>query len=177
TAGLIALFASPAEFESQLDKLFTIPWNPQHIARNISVFIGQYCHGNQPDHSFPYLYTFVGKQEKSQQRINEIMDRLYGMGEYGLAMCGMDDAGEMSAWYVYAAMGFYPYSPADPSYIISVPVFDKIEMQVENNTFTIVKKNNGMKITRVTCDNEAIKGYFLGHDNLLNNKELLIETE
>ncbi len=177
TKGLIALYASPEEFESQLDKLFTIPWNPQHIARNISVFIGQYCHGNQPDHSFPYLYTFVGRQEKSQQRINEIMDRLYGMGEYGLAMCGMDDAGEMSAWYVYAAMGFYPYSPADPSYIISVPVFDKIEMQVEANTFTVVRKNNGLKISRVTCDNEAIEDYFLEHESLLKNKVLVIETE
>jgi predicted alpha-1,2-mannosidase len=123
TAGLIGLYKSKADFEQHLDSLFTIPWNPNYIAENINSFIGQYCQGNQPDHSFPYLYYFVGKQEKSQAVLNTIMSRFYGMGEDGLALSGMDDAGEMSSWYVFNAIGLYPYSPADPNYIVSVPLF------------------------------------------------------
>ena len=80
-------------------------------------FIGQYCHGNQPGHNIPYAYYFVGKQEKSQHYINQILDRFYDMGADKLAYAGMDDAGEMSSWYVWNAMGLYTYSPADPEYI------------------------------------------------------------
>ena len=134
TKGLIALYPDPSAFEKKLDSLFSIPWNQNYIARNVSSFIGQYCHGNQPDHSFPFLYTFIGKQEKSQAILNRIMHHFYGMGEHGLALCGMDDAGEMSAWYVFTAMGFYPYSPADPEYIASVPVFEKIELNLSGST-------------------------------------------
>ena len=97
TEGLIKLYPSKAAFEQQLDKLFSIPWNPKHIAMNINSFIGQYCHGNQPDHGYPYLYYWVGKPEKSQAILNEIMQRFYGMDD-GLTLCGMDDAGEMSSY-------------------------------------------------------------------------------
>ena len=93
TKGLIGLYKSKEDFEKQLDLLFSIPWNPNYIADNINCFLGQYCQGNQPDHGFPFLYYFVGKQEKSQAVLNTIMSRFYGMGEEGLALCGMDDCG------------------------------------------------------------------------------------
>jgi putative alpha-1,2-mannosidase len=78
--GLIGLYESPDAFERQLDLLFSIPWNRKHIARNVSSFIGQYCHGNQPDHNFPYLYYFVNKQEKSQKILDQIMHRFTAWG-------------------------------------------------------------------------------------------------
>jgi predicted alpha-1,2-mannosidase len=177
TEGLIALYKSKADFEQHLDSLFTIPWNPNYIAENINSFIGQYCQGNQPDHGFAYLYYFVGKQEKSQAILNTIMSRFYGMGEDGLALSGMDDAGEMSSWYVFNAIGLYPYSPADPSYIVSVPLFQKTTFQLnEGNTLTILKKNSGDRITSITYDGRKIDGYFVAHSDLEAGKELVITT-
>jgi len=178
TQGLISLYKSKADFEKQLDLLFSIPWNTNYIAENINCFIGQYCHGNQPDHGFPYLYYFVGKQEKSQAVLDTIMDRFYGMGSEGLALCGMDDAGEMSSWYVFNAMGFYPYSPADEDYIITVPIFEKVDLKLSNGkTFTILRQNSGRKITDITYDTRKIDGYFISHHELIEGKKLVIATD
>jgi len=178
TKGLIGLYNSEDEFEQKLDSLFSIPWNANYIARNVSSFIGQYCHGNQPDHSFPYLYTFIGKQEKSQMYLDSIMNRFYGMGEWGNALCGMDDAGEMSAWYVFAAMGIYPYSPADAEYIVSVPIFDSVKLDLgEESQITITKKNEGRKINDITIDGNQHDGYFVSYDQLKTGNELIILAE
>jgi predicted alpha-1,2-mannosidase len=178
TDGLIGLYKSNADFERHLDSLFSIPWNPNYIAENINSFIGQYCQGNQPDHDFPYLYYFVGKQEKSQAVLNTIMSRFYGMGEDGLALSGMDDAGEMSSWYVFNAIGLYPYSPADPRYIVSVPVFQKITFKLKDGkTFTILKKNSGNQIISITYANQKVDGYFVAHKDLEAGNELVITTK
>ena len=179
TKGLIGLYESEAEFEEKLDALFSIPWNANYIARNVSSFIGQYCHGNQPDHSFPYLYTFIGKQEKLQAILDSIMNRFYGMGEWGNALCGMDDAGEMSAWYVFAAMGFYPYSPADAEYVVSVPLFDKVELDLPDaSQKTIIQKeNSGNKIQDITFNGKTIDGYFISDKQLKSGGNFIIKTE
>lgn len=173
--GLIGLYKSPADFEKKLDDLFSIPYKGAE-AYNISGFIGQYCHGNQPDHSFPWLYYFVGKQEKSQVVLDSIMDRFYDMGEHKLAYSGMDDAGENSAWYVLTAIGLYTFSPADPEYIVSVPLFDKVEFDLGERKLTIVKKNPGKKIESITYDGKKRDGYFIQHSDLLKGKKLVITT-
>jgi predicted alpha-1,2-mannosidase len=175
TEGLIKLYPSKEAFEHQLDRLFSIPWNSNYIAMNINSFIGQYCQGNQPDHSFPYLYYWVGKQEKSQAILNTIMARFYGM-DSGKTLCGMDDCGEMSSWYVFNAIGLYTYSPADPKYIITVPMFDEVKMQLGQQTLTIVKKNSGLKITNITYDDRKLDGYFISHQELERGKKLVITT-
>jgi predicted alpha-1,2-mannosidase len=178
TEGLIGLYKSKADFEQHLDSLFTIPWNPEYIAENVNSFIGQYCQGNQPDHGFAYLYYFVGKQEKSQAILNTIMSKFYGMGEDGLALSGMDDAGEMSSWYVFNAIGLYPYSPADPKYIVSVPLFQKTTFKLnEGKTLTILKKNSGERITGITYGSRQISGYFVSHSDLEVGRELVIRTK
>ena len=177
TAGLIGLYKNKADFEQHLDSLFTIPWNPTYIAENINSFIGQYCQGNQPDHGFAYLYYFVGKQEKSQAILNTIMERFYGMGEDGLALSGMDDAGEMSSWYVFNAIGLYPYSPADPNYIVSVPLFRTTKFEfADGKVLTIVKKGLSNRITRISYDGRSVDGYFIAHSELKAGKELAIAT-
>lgn len=174
--GLIGLYKSREEFEKKLDDLFTIPWNGME-AHNISGFIGQYCHGNQPDHNFPHLYHFLGKPEKSQAIIDQCLDRFYDMGKDKLSYAGMDDAGEMSAWYVFNALGLYTFSPADPTYLVSVPIFDKAEFKIgDAPSFTIRKQGNGRKLTGITYDSQKIDGYFISHADLKRGKELVITT-
>jgi putative alpha-1,2-mannosidase len=100
------------------------------------------------------------------------------MGKDGLALSGMDDAGEMSSWYVFNAIGFYPYSPADPQYIVSVPLFDKVAFQLGGNkVFTITKKGTGNRITSLTYAGHTVNGYFLPHSELAKGKELVITTK
>ncbi len=176
TKGLINLYKSKDDFEKKVDSLFTIPWGG-YEAHNLSGFIGQYCHGNQPDHSFPFLYYFVDKQEKSQVILDSCLNHFYGMGKDQLALAGMDDAGEMSSWYVFNAIGLYTYSPADPSYIISVPLFDKVEFTFGDGTqFSISKRNSGKKITDITYGGKKVDGYFISHSDLKKGKELVITT-
>lgn len=175
TEGLVELYDSPAAFEQQLDQLFSLPWNPRHIARNVSSFIGQYCHGNQPDHGYPYLYYWVGKPEKSQALLNTIMDRFYGM-EGGNTLCGMDDTGEMSAWYVFNAMGLYPYSPADAEYLVTVPLFDTVRLRLGDTTVEIVRRGSGTRIERIRHGRQTLEGYFIRHADLASGQRLTIET-
>lgn len=175
--GLVALYKSKDAFEKKLDELFTTPYTSGE-ADNMSGFIGEYCQGNQPDHTFPFMYYFVGKQEKSQAVLNRIMDHYYDMGKDKLAYAGMDDAGEMSSWYVFNAIGIYPFSPADPKYIVSVPLFDKVEIALGNKVnCTIVKTNPGNKIGEITYDGRKIDGYFISHQELLQGKKLVIHAK
>ena len=175
TEGLIALYPSPEAFGEQLDRLFSIPWEGYEVD-NLSCFIGQYCHGNQPDHGFTYLYYFIGRQERSQELIDYILDRFYGMGPEGLALCGMDDAGEMSSWYVLNAIGLYTYSPADPEYIVTVPLFDRTDVTLgDGRRWTIRREGEGRRIESITCGGRPVEGWFVGHD-ALGDGELVIRT-
>lgn len=175
--GMIALYPTHEAVEQKLDSLFTEPWRG-YEAHNMTGFIGNYCHGNQPDHSVPYTYYFIGKQEKSQAILDSIMNHYYDMGADKLAYSGMDDAGEMSAWYVFNAIGLYTYSPADPEYIISVPLFDEVEFSLgDHHAFRIKKNGNGKKITCITYGGEKVDGWFISHDRLEEGKELVIYAE
>ncbi|MDR3653392.1 MAG: GH92 family glycosyl hydrolase [Paludibacter sp.] len=174
--GLVALYGSNEAFEKKLDQLFTTPYTGQE-ADNISAFIGQYCQGNQPDHNFPYMYYFVDKQEKCQIYLDSIMNHFYGMGKVHLAYPGMDDAGEMSSWYVFNAIGLYTFSPADPEYIITVPLFDKVDVKLnDQTTFTIQKENSGKKITNISYGGKKLDGYFISDEKLKQGKKLIITT-
>lgn len=175
--GMLALYPSHQAVEMKLDSLFTEPWRG-YEAHNMTGFIGNYCHGNQPDHNVPYMYYFIGKQEKSQCILDSIMNHYYDMGAEKLAYSGMDDSGEMSAWYVFNAIGLYTYSPADPEYIISVPLFKEIKFSLDDNTvFTIKKTGNGKKINNITYDGKKLDGWFISHDLLKEGKELVIHTK
>ena len=174
--GMIALYPSKEAVEQKLDSLFTEPWRG-YEAHNMTGFIGNYCHGNQPDHSVPYTYYFIGKQEKAQCMLDSIMGHYYDMGADKLAYAGMDDAGEMSAWYVFNAIGLYTYSPADPEYIVSVPLFDQVRFTLDDKTrFTIKKNGNGKKITKITYGGKELDGWFISHDQLKEGKELVINA-
>ena len=175
--GVIGLYPSKKAVEAKLDSLFTEPWRGYEV-ENMTGFIGQYCHGNQPGHNIPYTYYFIGKQEKSQYYINMILDRFYDMGKEKLAYAGMDDAGEMSSWYVFNAIGLYTYSPADPEYIVTVPLFDEVRFTLSNGkVFTIRKSGNGAKITSIRYDGKKLNGWFLQDSDMKKGKVLTISTK
>ena len=173
--GMLALYPSAEAVEQKLDSLLTEPWCGLEV-HNMTGFIGNYCHGNQPGHNIPYTYALIGRQEKTQALIDSIMDRFYDMGPEGLAYAGMDDAGEMSAWYVLNAIGLYTYSPADPEYFVTVPMFNKIKINLCNKPIIIQRKGNGRRIGRVISGDNVIDGCFVNHNNLIKNGTLTVET-
>ncbi len=174
--GMIALYPSHEAVEAKLDSLFSEPWRG-YEAHNMTGFIGNYCHGNQPDHSVPYTYYFIDRQPKAQAVLDSIMDRFYDMGAEHLALAGMDDAGEMTSWYVFNAIGLYTYSPADPEYIVTVPLFDAITFDLGGKDFKIKRKGTGRKIKSITADGKSIDGYRVQHSDLAAGKTIVIETE
>ena len=175
--GLVALYGSEKSFEAKLDSFFTVPWNPHYIARNISSFIGQYCQGNQPDHEAPFSYYFVGKPQKSQRILDTVMHTLYGIGNDGLALSGMDDAGEMTAWYVFASTGLYPFSSADTKYIVSVPLFDEVKWKIQDKVLTVKKTGEGRSLTSIRVNGKENEGYFVSYDLFKNGGNIEIATK
>ena len=175
--GLIEQYGSKERFEEKLDSLFTCKWNPNYIARNVSGFMGQYSHGNQPGHEAPFSYYFIGKLEKSQAVIDNLLGNYYGIGEAGLALSGMDDAGEMSSWYVFSALGLYPFSPSDSEYLVTVPIFDTITWNLEKGkTLRLIKKGGSRELKSIMVKGVEINGYFVDHTLFDNGGEILIQT-
>ncbi|QXV64152.1 glycoside hydrolase family 92 protein [Mucilaginibacter achroorhodeus] len=162
--GLVELYGGKKKFEAKLDSLFTVPWNPEYKARNVETMIGQYCQGNQPDHEAPFAYYFVGKPEKSQRKLDYIMKNLYGIGKEGLELSGMDDAGEMSSWYVLTSLGLYTFSATDPQYLVTVPLFDEVKWTTSNGkVLTIKKPGKSRNLKDIKVNGKSIKGYFVPH--------------
>ena len=176
--GMIALYPSAEAVEQKLDSLFTEPWRG-YEAWNFTGFLGNYCHGNQPDHSVPYTYYFIDRQPKAQVVLDSLLNHYYDMGEEHLAYAGMDDAGEMSAWYVFNAIGLYTYSPADPEYIVTVPLFPKVVFTpaINDVPFTVRHEGSGRRIASVSVGGKALKGWFVSHAALAKGAEVVIRTE
>lgn len=127
--GLISLMGGERTFLQQLDSLFDQA-EGDHAYSDISGLIGQYAHGNEPSHHVSYLYNYLGMPWKTQERVRTIMDRFYTDQRDGL--CGNEDCGQMSAWYVFNALGFYPVCPGDDAYVLGSPIFEKAVIHLEN---------------------------------------------
>ncbi|GAB3651398.1 GH92 family glycosyl hydrolase [Echinicola sediminis] len=176
--GLVELYGGKEAFEQKLDSLFTKPWNPEYIARNVSGFMGQYCQGNQPDHEAPFSYYFVNKPHKSQEIIDRLLKDYFGIGEHGLALSGMDDAGEMSSWYTWTALGLYPLSPADPEYLVTVPVFDEVNWKTaEGKSISIKNPSKGRGLKNVKVNGKLMEGYYIPHELFKTGGEIELLTE
>jgi len=138
---LIALIGGKKSFESRLDQLFTE--DSQTTGRgqaDITGLIGQYAHGNEPSHHMAYLYNYIAKPWKTQKLVRQIMDNLYNDKPDGL--CGNEDCGQMSAWYVLSALGFYPVTPGDGTYAIGTPLFEKSTIFLENGKTFVINAND-----------------------------------
>ncbi len=174
--GMMGLYKNDKKkVEGMLDTMFKEPWRGYEV-ENLTGFIGNYCHGNQPGHSIPYVYYFCGKQEKSQAVLDSLMNNYYDMGDDHLALAGMDDAGEMSSWFVFNAMGIYTYSPADAEYLVTVPLFDKITVNTPARKFCIRRKGEGRKISKITVGNKQLKGWFVEDTDFRKGKDLVVQV-
>jgi predicted alpha-1,2-mannosidase len=132
--GLVEVLGGPQKFEAKLDSMFTE---------------GRYWHGNEPCHQIAYLYDFIGKREKTIERVAHILDTEYNDTPGGLS--GNDDAGQMSAWYIFSSMGFYPVCPATDKYMLSAPRFQKITLNLqEGRKFTITPNSLPIDRTYIT---------------------------
>ena len=177
--GLIELMGGKEYFAQKLDSLFFL--NPDvsltGVLSDVSGLIGQYAHGNEPSHHVAYLYNYVDMPWKTQELVREVFDRFYLNKPDGL--CGNDDCGQMSAWYIFSAMGFYPVNPAGGEYIIGAPQIEKISLSLpEGKTFTmealgLSKENKYVK--SVTLNGNIIDNYTIHHKDIMNGGHLVFE--
>jgi predicted alpha-1,2-mannosidase len=137
-AGLIRLMGGDKAFVRKLDRLFTLPGDPEKYkdVEDIAGLIGQYAHGNEPSQHIAYLYPFAGRPDKTQEKLQVIMTGLFNNSPQGLP--GNEDCGQMSAWYLFTSLGFYPVAPGSGQYVIGRPFLDGAEIRLENGkTFTV----------------------------------------
>lgn len=138
---LIEMTGGKKAFEKKLDTFFTLTDQSGEKNDNISGCIGQYAHGNEPSHHVAYLYNYIGAPEKTQRMVSRIMKEMYNNSSSGYA--GNDDCGEMSAWYVFGALGFYPVNPVSGQYSLGTPLFDKCTVHMPSGRdFTITARRS-----------------------------------
>ena len=168
--GLINLFGSEEAFISKLDSLFLVQGDMGTDASpDISGLIGQYAHGNEPSHHVIYLYPYVGQQWKTAEKAREVCTTLYSDEFDGLS--GNEDAGQMSAWYIMSALGFYPVEPAGGVYVLGSPLFDQATIKVgEGKAFTIKAINNSAEnkyIQRVKLNGSPYSKSYINHSDII----------
>lgn len=177
--GLIDLFPSREAFVKKLDELFTASseLTGDNISPDISGLIGQYAHGNEPSHHIAYLYDYAGAPWKTQEKIREILETQYDNTPEGIS--GNEDCGQISAWYVFSSLGFYPVNPAQGIYVMGSPIFEKAEINTSNGeTFKIVANNVSEKnkyINSITLNGEKINQLYITHKEIMSGGTLVFE--
>ena len=174
---LMELTGGTKAFEQKLDTFFTSTYKSEQMNHNASGFVGQYAHGNEPSHHVAYLYNFAGQPWKTQKYVSHILNTLYNNTSSGYA--GNDDCGQMSAWYVFSAMGFYPVNPADGRYIIGSPLLDECTLKLAGNKEfrirTIRKSPEDIYIQSVTLNGKKHKDFFITHQDIMNGGTMVFK--
>ena len=177
-AGFMNLVGGKQAMENQLDKLFTA--KNETSGRNqadITGLIGQYAHGNEPSHHIAYLYNFVNKPHKTQEKVRQILTELYQNSPVGIS--GNEDCGQMSAWYIFSSLGFYPVTPGSNQYVIGSPLFEKATINLENGkSFTIQAKNSSSEnkyIKSVKLNGKNYEFSYINHQEIVNGGNLVFE--
>jgi predicted alpha-1,2-mannosidase len=174
-SGFMGLLGGKDKLEAQLDELFSAKTETSgRDQSDITGLIGQYAHGNEPSHHMAYLYNFVNKPHKTQEKVHQILTELYNNDPDGVS--GNEDCGQMSAWYVLSSMGFYSVTPASNEYVIGTPLFKKATINLENGkTFTIVADNvsdTNKYIEYVKLNGKDLDVTFLSHDDIVSGGTL-----
>jgi predicted alpha-1,2-mannosidase len=176
---LISLMGGREAFISRLDSLFntTAQVEGENASPDISGLIGQYAQGNEPSHHVAYLYNIAGAPEKTQEIVHRICTTLYTDQPDGL--CGNEDCGAMSAWYVFSTMGFYPLNPADGVYQIGTPFFDEVVINLpEGKQFRVVAENRSPEfslIKSIRLNGQELNRTFVTHKEIVAGGELALE--
>jgi len=173
--GLIDLMGGNDAFEDKLDQIFTTKQSAEELPEWISGYIGQYVHGNEPAHHVPYLYQYVNQGHKTQQRVRQIMRELYTIKPDGLA--GNEDAGQMSAWYMFSALGFYPVNPVSGEYVFGSPVVEQAIIKLaDNKQFKIIALNQSSEniyVKEITLNGQAYNKITISHQDIIAGGELV----
>jgi predicted alpha-1,2-mannosidase len=175
-SGLIRLMGGRRNFVRKLDQMFAAESRTTGRQQvDITGLIGQYAHGNEPSHHVAYLYNYAGEPWKTQQRVRQIMDQLYTPTPDGLI--GNEDCGQMSAWYVFSAAGFYPVTPGSTTYAIGSPLFPEVRFSLENGKSFVVKaegvSDRNVYIQSATLNGKPYSKSYLEHADLLAGGELV----
>lgn len=170
--GLRELFGGREEMIAHLDSLFVADPNldGENVTPDISGLIGQYVHGNEPSHHITYIYSMEGNREKTAEIVTKIMDELYSTQTDGIA--GNEDAGQMSAWYIFSALGFYPVEPAAARYWIGTPRYESARINLPGNKVFTVKK--GEKGSDIILNGKPLDRNYITHDEIMNGGELIV---
>jgi len=177
--GLIDLLGGKKPFFEKLDTLFKLPTKVegQGDVLDVTGQIGQYAHGNEPSHHIAYLFAYADEVWRTQEIVREIFDTQYKNFPGGL--CGNDDCGQMSAWFVFSAMGFYPLNPCGGDYVLGAPQMEKIVLNLQNGkTFTMLAKGlseANKYVQSVTLNGNPVTGIKISHSDVMNGGTLVFE--
>ena len=168
--GLIELVGKD-RFAAKLDSMFTyVPASDEELPIFSTGMIGQYAHGNEPSHHVAYLFNYIGQPEKAQKYLAQIMHELYRNAPHGL--CGNEDCGQMSAWYVMSAMGIYPVNPVSLKYDLGTPLFPKAVMHLDNGkSFTVIANN----LSKENCIVKSVKVNGQPYDKLYITHDMIMQ--
>jgi predicted alpha-1,2-mannosidase len=175
---MIEMMGGKDQFSSHLDRIFTTPVDDKYIEKNEDItrdgIIGNYVHGNEPGHHIPYLYNRTNDPWKTQERVRMIVDTMYSNEVDGL--CGNDDAGQMSAWYLFSSLGFYPALPGSDEYAIGSPAIKSAKIQLSNgNVFRILTDNQSSRnvyVEKIELNGKPLDKWTLKHSDIINGGEL-----
>jgi len=176
---MIALMGGPERFASHLDSLFTMVLDDSYFEKTEDItrdgIIGNYVHGNEPGHHIPYLYNWAGQPWKTQERVRMILNTMYRPVVDGL--CGNDDAGQMSAWYIFSSLGFYPVLPGSPYYALGSPLVKKAVIHLENGKTLVIQAENQAEdhcfVQQVRLNGKVLDGTLISHKDLSAGGELV----
>ena len=173
--GLISLYGGREQFLQKLDSFFVVPLETS--LSDVTGLIGQYAHGNEPSHHVAYLYALAGRPERTQELVRQIVTTQYLPQPDGL--CGNDDCGQMSAWYIFSALGFYPVSPVDCEYVFGAPQLPQISLQLPNGKqLTILADNlseQNLYVKSISLNGRPITTPTISHSTLLEGGTLRFE--
>jgi predicted alpha-1,2-mannosidase len=172
--GLIRLHGGKESFARKMDSLFTINSKISGDVIDVTGLIGQYAHGNEPSHHIAYLFNYAGQPQKTQHYVREILRTMYSSTPEGLT--GNEDCGQMSAWYIFSSMGFYPVNPASANYDLGLPIFEKTTIQVPGKgQFIIIAKNvNGKNryVQKVLLNGKRYDKLYISHEDIMKGGKL-----
>ncbi|MGX1930002.1 GH92 family glycosyl hydrolase [Flagellimonas sp. 2504JD4-2] len=176
--GFAQLYGGYEPFTVKMDSLFSTSSEieGENASSDITGLIGQYAHGNEPSHHIAYMYTYAGQPWKTQELVDQILKEFYTTKPNGII--GNEDCGQMSAWYILNAIGFYQVSPGKPEYVIGRPLFDHVEIPLENGkVFSIEVGNNAPEnkyVQSASLNGRELSGLFFTHNDIKNGGVLTI---
>lgn len=179
--GLASLLGGKKALEARLDTLFSMSseLRGDNVSGDITGLIGQYAHGNEPGHHTIYMYNRVGRPDKTQKYVNQVLTTLYDNTPAGI--CGNEDTGQMSAWYVFSSLGFYPMNPASGQYELGAPLFRKAVIRLASGKKLVIRADNlsdeNIYVDKVYLNGQLLDRTYITFEEVQQGGELRFEMK